>query len=129
MNVTRRLEVIKLEVTPYTSISFFHVTPLSHSFITFVHINRSLYITRKSRSKRSSILSIFLVIAYASMKAIDDNLLRWQQQLQLAAANFAKGGIPITPEHALCYVQYSARYLQNNVHTGLLYRNHAVARR
>jgi len=30
----------------------------------------------ESRSKRSSILSIFLIIAYAPVKAIDDNLLR-----------------------------------------------------
>lgn len=95
-------------------------------------VNGSSYIMRsrrESQSKYSSILSIFLVIAYASVKAIDDNLLRWQQQLQLAAANFAKGGISITPEHALCYIQYSARYLQNNLHAGLLCQKHAVTGR
>ena len=31
------------------------------------------------------------------------------------------------PEHALCCIQYTARYLQNNAHAGLLCRTRAVA--
>lgn len=125
-------------VTGYQNYTLYFRLILSRNF-TFplfcnicIIINGSPYIIqsrRESRSKRSSILFIFLVIAYALVKAIDDNLLRCTM-----AATVAASGSQLrerrNPNYAractLC-IQYTARYLQNNAHTGLLCRKHAAA--
>lgn len=74
----------------YISVLSFHVISLSRSSNICIIITGSPYIMqsrRESRSKQSSILSIFLVIAYAPVKAIDDNLLRSTMAATVAASS------------------------------------------